>query len=174
MNVSKIKLLILAISSVIFLIIALFSNVSANRDISWDKVNTLIQNEFPRVKQISTNELVNYFNSETNFILIDSREPDEYALSHISNAINIQNPSDISKITDNQNSLIIAYCSVGYRSSQFVAKLNKLGYKNSYNLKGSIFKWVNEGHPVYKNDRLTKKVHPYNEYWGQLLKRDNR
>ena len=37
------------------------------------------------------------------------------------------------------------------------------------NLKGSIFKWANEGRPLVQDGKPTHQVHPYNKYWGRLL-----
>ena len=67
---------------------------------------------------------------------------------------------------------VVVYCSVGYRSAAMVERLMKLGVKNAFNLEGSIFEWANSGKPVVNDQGMTKGVHPYNDYWGQLLKRE--
>ena len=39
-----------------------------------------------------------------------------------------------------------------------------------YNLKGSIFKWANEGRPVVDSSgQAVSKVHPYSAVWGKCL-----
>ena len=42
------------------------------------------------------------------------------------------------------------------------------------NMEGSIFKWANEGRPVYRDGERVEKVHPYNETWGRLLDKARR
>ena len=40
------------------------------------------------------------------------------------------------------NQAIVVYCSVGYRSSRLVERLQQAGYTNAFNLDGSIFQWA--------------------------------
>jgi hypothetical protein len=68
-----------------------------------------------------------------------------------------------------QDSLIVVYCSVGYRSSVLARKLQDMGVTRVYNLEGSIFKWANEERPLVRNGDTVQKVHPYDAYWGKLL-----
>ena len=80
-------------------------------------------------------------------ILLDTREKKEYEISHIPGAIwvgynnfKLKRVKEIAKDTK-----IVTYCSVGYRSERIGEKLQKAGFTDVSNLKGSIFKWVNEG-----------------------------
>ena len=41
--------------------------------------------------------------------------------------------------------------------------------KNVFNLEGSLFKWANEGRPVYRGSERVQEVHPFDEDWGELL-----
>jgi hypothetical protein len=63
---------------------------------------------------------------------------------------------------------IVVYCSVGYRSAEITKRLRDEGYEAS-NLRGSIFRWANEGHPVVRGDSTVREVHPYDSTWGELL-----
>ncbi len=63
----------------------------------------------------------------------------------------------------------MTYCSVGFRSGAFAQTLQEAGYTRVENLEGSIFKWANEGRPVFQDGRRVEKVHPYNDAWGKLL-----
>ena len=102
-------------------------------------------------------------------VIVDVRDREEYAVSHLKNAVNIVEPG---KMNFEKDRLIVAYCSVGYRSAEFVSKARKLGYTNIYNYLGSIFEWANNGNPVYRNGEAVNKVHPYSSYWGNLLKKE--
>lgn len=75
---------------------------------------------------------------------------------------------------------MVAYCSVGYRSSNLIQNLmyelskpehsKEQNLIDLYNLEGSIFKWANEGRPIVDCDNcFVKAVHPYNGVFGKLL-----
>jgi rhodanese-related sulfurtransferase len=106
-------------------------------------------------------------------VLLDSREHDEYNISHIPSAkwvgyddFSIERLDGIDK-----NSKIVVYCSVGYRSERISEKLMKEGYKNVYNLKGSIFKWYNEGYKIVDPSGVpTRKIHGFNKKWSKWIK----
>ncbi len=97
-------------------------------------------------KQISMNEVVELMESETNYIILDVRRPDEFASGHIPNAINIPNESigdeEIAELPD-KDQLILVYCRSGNRSKQASAKLVKLGYTNIVEF-GGINDWNGE------------------------------
>ncbi len=70
-------------------------------------------------------------------IVIDVRSPQEFAEGHIPGAIcipeyNIQ--KEIRNKVPNINSLIIVYCDSGVRSKNAQKRLQKMGYKQVYNL----------------------------------------
>lgn len=118
---------------------------------------------------------VNKLKNETNFLLLDAREPQEFEVSHINNAKNIGydkfNAAAFQEKYKNQNDTIIVYCSIGVRSEKIGEKLLKLGYKNVYNLYGGIFEWKNQGQQVLdSNNKETQKVHTYNKTWSKYLK----
>jgi rhodanese-related sulfurtransferase len=102
-------------------------------------------------------------------IIIDVRDEQEYLISRIKNSQNIQSVQEIHQAYGNEKSIIFLYCSVGYRSGKIAEKLTKMGMKNVYNLKGSIFEWTNQGYEIVNDRGKSNYVHPYDEYWGQLL-----
>lgn len=104
-------------------------------------------------------------------ILVDVREPEEYTVSRIEGATNMQSAEDIRGEFANVEKSIVLYCSVGYRSGDLASRLRRNGMENVYNLRGSIFKWANEGLPLVNDSGETSYVHPYDEYWGELLER---
>lgn len=83
---------------------------------------------------------------ENNILLIDVREPSEYATGHIGNAINIPLP----KLTQNldkipQNQPVVIYCTSGYRSAMAVMSLRLLAYENVRGFPPSINGWKAAG-----------------------------
>ena len=48
--------------------------------------------------------------------------------------------------------------------------LARAGYTSVVNLSGGIFKWANEGRPLFREEsRPTALVHPYDRRWGLLV-----
>lgn len=82
---------------------------------------------------------------DNNANIIDVRTPDEYKISHIPNAKNIDfyNPhnfmQEINKLNKNQSYYI--YCRSGIRSSNSCALMKELGFKKTFNLVGGIVEW---------------------------------
>ena len=104
--------------------------------------------------------------------LVDAREKNESAVSHIKNAVWCgYDDFDIHRLKNiNTSKKIVVYCSVGYRSEKISLKLKKLGLSNTYNLYGGIFEWKNQGHVVVDSTGAeTEKIHAYNEKWGVWL-----
>jgi len=109
-------------------------------------------------------------NSKTK--ILDAREKREYQISHIPTAIHVGfdnfNKKSVGSIS--KTDTVFIYCSIGYRSEKIGEKLQKLGFKNVFNLYGGIFGWVNSGYKVFdKNQNQTINVHGYNEEWSKML-----
>ncbi len=131
-------------------------------------LNTLLSHSVP---EISVNDVKA---EQTEVTLLDAREPDEFAVSHIEGAkfvgydnFSLDSLKDISK-----NTPLVIYCSVGYRSEKISEKLIEQGYSNVSNLYGGIFEWVNQGNPVVtgEDDKVTEEVHAYDKIWGSWLR----
>lgn len=116
------------------------------------------------------------------YLIFDIREQDEFALSHIKNAIWVDPSIDSSGFYEQFNDQIegktlILYCSVGVRSSRLAKKLMAAETKNKptqiYNLENGIFGWHNESRPLFQSNQPTDFVHPYNRIWGRMVNRKN-
>jgi rhodanese-related sulfurtransferase len=152
--------------------IALFSCRKAPSD--WEKTKSWVRSEFPDVEHVSVEELSRSLTTESNRktpILLDVRTEKEYAVSHLPGAIRVDPDADLPEFvkTLDHEAPVVAYCSVGYRSSRLVEKLQREGFTNAKNLEGSIFEWANKGYPVERDGALVKEVHPYDAEWGRLL-----
>lgn len=110
------------------------------------------------------------------FVILDTREKEEYDISHIPNAefVGYKN-LDWEKLSNlEKDQPIVLYCSVGYRSEKIGKKLKKAGFKKVYNLYGSLFEWVNDGYELEdKEGHSTKKIHTYNQKWSKWVDNKN-
>ena len=110
----------------------------------------------------------------TRFLLLDTREKEEFEVSHLENAVWVGNKiSDLDRtynIVQEKNTPIVLYCSIGIRSEDIGEKLIKNGFTEVYNLYGGIFEWKNKGLPVYDSiGQKTDRIHAYSKHWGKML-----
>ena len=94
-------------------------------------------------RSVSADEAAEIMKSESGYIILDVRRPDEYAEGHIPGAINVPNEeigtAEISSLPDKAQ-LILVYCKSGRRSKVAAEKLVKLGYTNIVEF-GGILDW---------------------------------
>ena len=108
-------------------------------------------------------------------VLLDSREPKEFKVSHLENATcvgydNFDLNKTIQQLPTDKNTKIVVYCSLGIRSEDIAEKLKKAGFTNVYNLYGGIFEWKNQDNTVVNSkNKPTKKVHTFNKDWSKWL-----
>jgi rhodanese-related sulfurtransferase len=140
--------------------------------LTWAEVEAMITRDYPGTPEISTGQLAELMASESKLILLDVRGKEEFQVSHIRNALHAPGLKAVQKQVPERSVKIVVYCSVGYRSAKMVKRLRETGYPEAVNLKGSIFKWANEGRPVFQGSQPVRGVHPYNKKWGALLRRD--
>lgn len=135
----------------------------------------MIARDFPDVPQITVPQLGAWLHDQRRPqpLLLDVRSHAEYDVSHLHGArwVNTDQPVGQATAGIAHTAPIITYCSVGYRSSAYAQRLIQDGFTNVHDLQGSIFQWADDGLPVYRDGRVVDQVHPYNRYWGQLLKR---
>ena len=139
--------------------------------LEWQGVHELLRTDFPNVPTVTTDQLAEALTTERPVVLLDVRDPSEFLVSHLQNARLVRSADDLVTSLENisQDTLIVAYCSVGYRSAQLIKELQQRGITTAFNLEGSIFAWANAGLPVYRGENQIRQVHPFNESWGQLL-----
>lgn len=134
-----------------------------------------IPNLLARMNQKSVPYLtVKELKSSSKYVVLDAREPKEFKVSHLENAVNVGfNKFDGKKTAQmipDKNTPIVVYCSIGVRSEKIGEKLLKLGYKNVFNLYGGIFEWKNkDGNIVDEAGFSTDSVHTYNKEWSIYL-----
>lgn len=114
-------------------------------------------------------------------ILFDTREAEEFAVSHLPGAIRIAPdlpPEDFlaQYRTRISGKTAVFYCSVGARSSGFAKQVQDdligAGAARVVNLEKGLFGWHNDGFlQIDSSGQETKFIHPFNGFWGRLIKR---
>lgn len=142
-----------------------------------DSVHADIVSDHATVAQISPERFAAL--ASDNLLILDIREPEEYAVSRIPGAIwvspNATADTATIQIGDVTNKQIIVYCSVGKRSSIFAervqAEMLANGARSVSNLERGIFGWHNESRPLIDANGETDAVHPYDAFWKRYVER---
>jgi rhodanese-related sulfurtransferase len=93
------------------------------------------------VKTITTDELAERL-THGKQVLIDVREPYEYASGHVGGAVNVplgQLRSNLGKFDPAAETFVI--CQSGHRSATAVGRLKRAGFEYAYSVKGGTSAW---------------------------------
>jgi rhodanese-related sulfurtransferase len=156
--------------SLIYLLLFFISNAAVAQK-SLDQVLRLFNSE--SIPYISVEEL-RMHQLRGDFTIFDSRELEEFEVSHIPSARYVGykrfSLRAITSSIPDKDTHIVVYCSIGIRSETIGEKLKKAGYTNIHNLYGGIFEWKNKGYPVIDPEgKETENVHAYSKVWGKWL-----
>jgi rhodanese-related sulfurtransferase len=150
-------------------LVLVISSAACAGDLTWQSITREITEKFPAAKTITVNELRAKLKNKEPVVLIDVREEKEFEVSRLQGAVHMARATEVVRRYRSYPGTVVVYCSVGYRSGAMVEQLTEAGMKRVFNLKGSIFEWVNRGYPVVNQRGVTPYVHPYDRHWGQLL-----
>ncbi len=142
-----------------------------------EEIKAETRRDYPDVSHVTTQQVEDWLaDTKGQTLLFDVREPGEFAISHLSGAINLSPSASAAESESTElkgvpkDRRIVLYCSVGVRSSKMARLLNEAGYTNVHNMAGSIFQWANDGRALKNANGPATTVHPYDQRWGQLLK----
>ncbi len=102
------------------------------------------EKEEKAVREITVDELSQWQVEGKDFQLIDVREPYEYEIANLDGEL-----IPLGEVSENVNRIsshkdVVVHCRSGKRSADAIRALEKLGFKNLYNLKGGILAWAEE------------------------------
>lgn len=103
--------------------------------------------EEKQVNEITVDELSQWKATKKDFQLIDVREPYEYEIANLEGKL-----IPLGQVADHVNEIrsdvdVVVHCRSGKRSADAIVQLEKLGFKNLYNLKGGILAWAEQLDP---------------------------
>ncbi len=117
---------------------------------------------FSGVEDITPEEAIR-LHHEGRAVFIDIREKREQAVSMIPGAITeetfLKSPEDV------KNKILIAYCTISYRSGKLAERLAPRGMRIS-NLQGGLLGWVHAGGPIADQSGETRRIHVYGPKWN--------
>src|SRR2546426_3805684 len=101
-------------------------------------------------------------------VVLDVREPDEYAQGAIPDAVHIPRgnlESQVENRVADRSTPIVVHCAGGTRSAFAAKTLTELGYADVVSMKGGFNKWKDEGRPWRVPKTLSSdQRHPYQRH----------
>ena len=113
----------------------------------------LVNDAKSRVKETNVAEVKKRLDAGENFVLVDTREGNEWARGHLPGAVHLCKgiiERDIEAAVPDKTAEIILYCGGGFRSALAADNLQKMGYTNVISMDGGWRGWTEAGFPVEK------------------------
>lgn len=104
-----------------------------------------------RIRQWTIDDYLARVKNGEKFILVDTREDNEWARGHLPDAVHLSKgiiERDIEQAIPDKDAPIVCYCGGGFRSALVCDNLQKMGYTNAVSLDGGFRGWAGRGLPV--------------------------
>lgn len=154
--------------SIVCLIICLFSSIAP-----YSSAENISSSTLPKARYVTSAEVKAWQKMDKSIEILDVREPKEFDMGHIQDAINIPYAQAEEKLKElDRNGSYVFYCIHSSWRAPYVANLAAdLGYEKSYILEGGIAAWNAEGQELIAADpSKTPQVAEYPKELPKVLK----
>lgn len=135
------------------------------------KYKKMIEKHYDGFPLIQPEDAVKIVNDDS-VVFLDTREKDEYNVSHIPGAMFVgYDDFDWDKVENlDRSKTVIVYCSIGVRSQNIGKELKEKGFTDVKNLYGGIFLWADQDRDMHNERGVdTDAVHGYSRLWGRWV-----
>lgn len=154
------------LSSAVVLFVSITPPVSAEeapKPPKWmtTPVKALVDKARAATTQVSLSDLRDAIDRKEDMVVLDVRNPDEYDVAHIPDAVNLPRgllEFNIWTAVPDMDRKIYVYCKTGARASLATKQLNELGYRNAVALNVGVAAWTEAGYPVQVTAKQDKVV----------------
>jgi rhodanese-related sulfurtransferase len=104
-----------------------------------------------RVREITVDDVKRMLDGNSDFLLVDVREDNEWAKDHLPKAVHLGKgiiERDVEKEVPDTSTPLILYCGGGFRSALAADALQRMGYTNVASMDGGIREWREKGYPL--------------------------
>lgn len=133
---------------------------------------------FPKVPTVTPKQTQQMLAQSVPLVLVDCRSAEERRVSMLRpDAITERQFDEQRDSLIRDGTTVIAYCTIGYRSAQFVSKHMSSGIP-MYNLSGSILAWIDDGYDIWGNedtgyDHTTRDIHVWSKEFAAYVPPDD-
>lgn len=134
----------------------------AERRATLERMIRDIREDYPDVPTITAAALHESLGSGR-IVLVDVRTDRERSVSTLPGAISADEFE--SRLEELAGRTVVAYCTVGVRSSNYVREMGRRGV-DVLNLEGSVLAWTHIGGPLVLDGVATDRLHVYGRRWN--------
>ena len=113
----------------------------------------LVNESKKKIKETNVTDVKRRMDAGEKFLLVDTREDNEWANGHIVGAVHMGRgiiERDIEAKVPDTGAKLILYCGGGFRSALVADNLQKMGYTNVESMDGGWRGWLEAGLPTAK------------------------
>ncbi len=137
-------------------------NTEAGRRHAMERMVQEIREDYPDVGTIAAAALRDALAAD-DFVLVDVRTERERRVSTLPGAITAE--AFESRLEEFAGQTVVAYCTIGRRSSDYVRKMGRRGVE-MLNLEGSVLAWTHAGGRLFNSGAPTNRLHVYGRRWN--------
>ena len=133
-----------------------------------------INSKFPQVSSLTPRQVLTLQQEQPTthkkVVFVDCRTREERQVSKIDpEALSEEEFLSQLESLKEKDIVVVSYCTIGYRSAEFVTKYQGSIDGKMYNLSGSLLSWIDEGYPVYRGVESSEYPEPVKEIhvWGK-------
>jgi rhodanese-related sulfurtransferase len=145
----------------------------------------LVRNCLPGVKEIMPWDLVERIGENPDLLILDVREPYEFALLHIRESVNVprgilesacewDDEETVPELVKARMREIIVVCRSGYRSVLAVHSMQLLGYEHAVSLRTGLRGWNDYEEPLWSSAGSMVEPAEADDYFMAKLRADQR
>ena len=142
---------IAVLMAVLALVFSAVNVATAQEDPTAAIVKEMVAKAKAAVKSASMEDLKAAIDAKEKAVILDVREPNEFAAGHLPGAISVPRGlvefTVFKKISD-LNATVYVYCKTGGRAALATKTLQDLGYTNAILVPLLYADWVKAGHPI--------------------------
>lgn len=115
------------------------------------KVQDMVAKAKAAVKKVSAETVKGAIDSKEKAVILDVRDPGEFAAGHLPAAVNISRGTlefNVFNVIHDQDARIYVYCRTGGRAALATKTLNDLGFTNAVLMDAQYADWIKAGYPV--------------------------
>jgi rhodanese-related sulfurtransferase len=114
----------------------------------------LVNDSKAKIRETNVAEVKRRMDAGEKFLLVDTREDNEWANGHIPGAVHLGRgiiERDIEAQVSDTSTKLVLYCGGGFRSALVAESLQKMGYRNVESMDGGWKGWLSAGLPTAKD-----------------------
>lgn len=120
---------------------------------AWFAFQFITASAFREMNATEANRLIRDHRSDSNFIVLDVRTPEEFAQGHLLEKTPFNLNFDAADFREqlarlDREKTYLVYCRTGNRSHETMKLMKELGFRRVYDLKGGIVAWQSAGLPI--------------------------